>query len=854
LGAKIKLERAMEKFASETLELEGLEKEREVVMKELDAAEQGDAVNKYELAELEHTHGELVNQKGDLQAQNEAAVLPALGALEKELEATLGEFKRQGEALERETKAKAALLERSDALEAEVAAARVELAHAEEARAKAQAEPERVQRQAESVLAAAEALQAAIAALAANVGGAQEALEKQALRRGEAEQERYALQKKLQAQTAAIEKRRAEVEQLQNVLDDEKGKQHELTTLKLEVELAKRAAREELHRANEELSLAKKDYDAKKRLLRKKRYVADGVKEVLPALQAQLLDQEHSLRSFAVENKRVALEVEEARCGVEVLVARFVKQETLEKSKQEELGAAMKAVAAAESELAQWQAEERKQGKLVALLAAQRELKARAATQAGDDETEARQNLKVKELQVLDLTKKCNQVNNRLKESASLYDLVKSERNKYLNLIQASTQALAEMQEKVKVLGAEVEILRGESIAKDKALGAEVGGHAMSKAARDALRLELNKGQQEYRRKQAAVQAQIEAVKALNGVLNGHEREMLRLKKAYEAAVAGRNECGVRLIDRNDELCVLYEKANLQTATLEQGDQGVKAREEELRGLRLELHELERKVLVARKKRPAGGDLAAEARRLEADLAAQRKRTAALCVALESPENEARFRVLGGEDPSAEALAAKVATLEARLDEKKGALLERELVLEEVTTLTQKLKNRAGEGREGTLKLTAQVNLYQTKIRDVTRRMMATVSELSMYQATAMKLQQEKNARAAALEEAKWKVAHGQPPSEAAEREWYHAEQQALSKAEARLMSRTAGANGGGAAAAAVRTTAEPRPNAYIPDELGIPKPYGTLAPFKPTEAGATMRHIRNPNPAEIEI
>ena len=28
------------------------------------------------------------------------------------------------------------------------------------------------------------------------------------------------------------------------------------------------------------------------------------------------------------------------------------------------------------------------------------------------------------------------------------------------------------------------------------------------------------------------------------------------------------------------------------------------------------------------------------------------------------------------------------------------------------------------------------------------------------------------------------------------------------------------------------RTTAEPRPNAYIPDELGIPRPYGALAPF----------------------
>lgn len=51
-----------------------------------------------------------------------------------------------------------------------------------------------------------------------------------------------------------------------------------------------------------------------------------------------------------------------------------------------------------------------------------------------------------------------------------------------------------------------------------------------------------------------------------------------------------------------------------------------------------------------------------------------------------------------------------------------------------------------------------------------------------------------------------------------------------------------------------IRTTAEPRPNAYIPDELGIPKPYGGRGPFKPTEGGATMRHTRMPKPREIEI
>ena len=75
----------------------------------------------------------------------------------------------------------------------------------------------------------------------------------------------------------------------------------------------------------------------------------------------------------------------------------------------------------------------------------------------------------MKELVIVDLSKKCNEVSNRLKEFSALYDVVKNERNKYVNLIQASSQALAEMKEKIKILLNEVEILRNESLAKDKA-------------------------------------------------------------------------------------------------------------------------------------------------------------------------------------------------------------------------------------------------------------------------------------------------------------------------------------------------------------------------------------------------
>ena len=51
------------------------------------------------------------------------------------------------------------------------------------------------------------------------------------------------------------------------------------------------------------------------------------------------------------------------------------------------------------------------------------------------------------------------------------------------------------------------------------------------------------------------------------------------------------------------------------------------------------------------------------------------------------------------------------------------------------------------------------------------------------------------------------------------------------------------------------KTTAEPRPNAYIPtDSIGLPIPYGQFAPMKPSVPGSTMRHIRKQQPIQMEL
>merc|ERR1719240_312499 len=91
----------------------------------------------------------------------------------------------------------------------------------------------------------------------------------------------------------------------------------------------------------------------------------------------------------------------------------------------------------------------------------------------------------------------------------------------------------------------------------------------------------------------------------------------------------------------------------------------------------------------------------------------------------------------------------------------------------------------------------------------------------------------------------------GLPPSEDIEKEWLRheadLERRGVTSSQKSVLQETAPAQ-------LTHTTAEPRPNAYIPDDLGIPRPYGALAPFKPTELGATMRHIRRPQPREIEL
>ena len=472
-----------------------------------------------------------------------------------------------------------------------------------------------------------------------------------------------------------------------------------------------------------------------------------------------------------------------------------------------------------------------------------REKMARTASSAMAQARETKEELKVKELLILDLTKKQQETEFRLNSFIALYEEVKNARNKYVSMIQNTSQDLAEMKERIKILQNEVEILRNESADKDRVL-TEVK-HSVQREIyhRDQKRAELNKFQFQYKEKRAIQSQKGNEGNKLNLIINSLEKDMNELTHKYEVACESRNLMGIQLIDRNDELCILYEKSNIHENILKNGEQEIREKQEEIRMLNLELKERQRQLEVVRKKIPDVPELAVKIKKYKSQLEEHQARVRELSEVLENPERHPGQRWLGGEDPDEEPLKAKIQVLEERLNNKKEQLLEKELVCEEVSNLAEKLRKEALDGRKPTLETAEQINEFKARTTDLSRKMLATVSELSMFQSKAYKLQEEKDMKEEILNEAETRLNNGLPPTDDSEREWQRLEQtrarrlaERKNKAYQKQLEQMPNMG--------LKTTAIPRPNSYMQADIEIPRPYGLFPPMKPSEPGATMRHI----------
>ncbi|XP_045684265.1 coiled-coil domain-containing protein 146 [Phyllostomus hastatus] len=466
--------------------------------------------------------------------------------------------------------------------------------------------------------------------------------------------------------------------------------------------------------------------------------------------------------------------------------------------------------------------------------------------------------IKAKDLEIRIYKKKKREIHRRLREFAKLYDTVRNERNKFVNLLHKSHQQVNEIKERHKMSLNELEILRNSAVTQERKLQNSMLKHANNVTIRESMQNDVCKIVAKLQEMKEKKEAQLNNIDRLVHMITMIEEEMVQLRKKYEQAVQSRNESGVQLIEREEEVCIFYEKINIQEKMKLNAEIEIHVLDEKIRFLKLKIAEKQRQIHVTQKLLPAKRSLDADLAVLEIQFSQCTDRIKELEKHFINPEGKNRTRFIPGKDMTKEEMIKKIDGLELHLAKKEEQLLEKDFIYEQVSQLSERLHSKTQASKEDTLLLAKKMNSYQKKIKDATEKMMALVAELSMKQALAIELQKEVKEKEDFILSCNSRIEKGLPLNKEIEREWMKVlrdeEMYALAiteKHEELLETdRRQLPNG-------VRTTAELRPNAYIPEAeatLPLPKPYGALAPFKPSEPGANMRHIRKPVIKPIEI
>ncbi|XP_068962646.1 coiled-coil domain-containing protein 146-like [Petaurus breviceps papuanus] len=488
----------------------------------------------------------------------------------------------------------------------------------------------------------------------------------------------------------------------------------------------------------------------------------------------------------------------------------------------------------------------------------EREKKAKDYIKAQQRLTNIIKETKSKDVELRIYKKKKHEIHRRLKDFSKLYDTIRNERNKFVNLLHTTHQRVYEIKEKLKMSINEMEILRNSSATQDRKLQNSLLKRSNNLTIKESMENDVCKVIAILQERREKKEEQLNNIERLANVVTFIEEEMVQLRKKYEKAVQSRNESGVLLIEREEEVCIFYEKINIQELMKRNGDIELHILEEKLRFLKLKIAERQRKIYVSRKLLPLKRTLDMEIADVQIEFSQCTDRINYLEKKFINPGGYNRARLLEGKDMTLKEMINKIEELESHLAEKEEKLLEKEFIFEQVTRLTDRLRTRTQTCKQDTLLLAKKMNEYQKKIKDSTHKMMALVAELSMQQALTLELQKEVRDKQEFLTNCSERLDQGLPLSKEIEEDWLKVlrdeDLHKLATAERTMIALEEKNN---MLPSGVYTTAIQRPNAYIPEAeatLPLPRPYGRAPPFKPCEPGSNMRHIRKPTIKPIEI
>ncbi|CAM44279.2 conserved hypothetical protein [Leishmania braziliensis MHOM/BR/75/M2904] len=351
-------------------------------------------------------------------------------------------------------------------------------------------------------------------------------------------------------------------------------------------------------------------------------------------------------------------------------------------------------------------------------------------SQVSGQNNTAVEELKMASLQVEELQRKLDESERRLTQQQAKYEHMRAERNQLSRRLVDAQDEIVEYRQRVKVVDHQVHQFKEELALKARKYQSDKAQHKISKERLLKARQLVNDStasfdatKEEGERVGQEIKQLLKVVQECDKNLSGQQRELLKMSSERDTFAA-------QLIRRNDELGLLYQQLHLLQTTVNEGEAAYRDRLDDLRLLHLKLREIQHQSMLAQVR---GCDVSATKERLRAkqnEVRLEQAKVAALSEELENPQNESRWRRVGGAYPSMAELESKMKLLQRNLLTKSEECMKQEMRLEEKQRLVMEL--RAMAARQPGPEVAQQLSVYQKDLQKKHAQMKQKASELNM--------------------------------------------------------------------------------------------------------------------------
>jgi len=353
----------------------------------------------------------------------------------------------------------------------------------------------------------------------------------------------------------------------------------------------------------------------------------------------------------------------------------------------------------------------------------------------------ALEELKSRDVRLTELKKQIADVQAKRNQQKNLYDAVCMDRNLHSKNLVESTEQIAEMRRKFKIMFHTTTASKEEIREKDSKL---VRGHFRHKKVlqtNDKLKDSKEKAQRRMKNLMNIVETQRTEIKKLESTIQEAEQERQAQQKELEGVIGERDILGAQLIRRNEELAWLYEKIKIQQSTLQKGEIQYKERVAEINVLRAEIRETKAQVSEARNQVTNVTNLRREIHHLNKTLLREESKAQALQDELSITMNVHRWRELEGSDPATFEMIKRVKKLQKELICKTEEVVEKEAQIQDKEKLYVQLKHIIA--RQPGPEVAEQLAWYSQNLKEKTNHMKQMAAELETYHSQVKDLRDE---------------------------------------------------------------------------------------------------------------